>query len=127
MEKREIPEATERVPLEVYDRRLPVYRAFHRFVLAVLRDAKVQGEELDLFLKDTHDALFLFGETIEVYLNTIFTRAVELRAQERTAANVARLSETEWAEVRNKMTDSLLWFSEQLQNGKATFYPYLKI
>ena len=123
----EIPKVRSRVRLELFDRRVPIYRAFHRFIVSVSSEPNASNTDLAAFVKDTHDALFLFGEKIEEYLHQVYVKAIELRSLQRRMAHPSAQTENNWEEIVNKETDCLLWFSEQLRNGKLIFYPYLKL
>jgi hypothetical protein len=111
------------VSLEVFDRRAPVYRATIEFLREVIK-----GSELDLapifkFARDTDEALFLFDDALAEYLIDVYRRAVRLHAvyamSEPPINRTPALSQ-EWA-------DSMLWFSEQFEEARRRFAPYLRL
>ncbi len=120
----EIPKVRSRVRPELFDRRIPIYRAFHRFIVSVSSEPNVSNADLAAFVNDTHDALFLFGEKIEEYLHQVYIKAIELRSLQRRMAHPSAQTAHNWEAIVNEETDCLLWFSQQLRNGNLVFYPY---
>ncbi|MEQ1775090.1 MAG: hypothetical protein ABL891_15040 [Burkholderiales bacterium] len=127
LEQKDIPVIRKKVSIEVFERRLPIYRAFHRFVGLVLTESKISYSQIFDFGNETHEALFLFDEKIERYLNEIYEKAVNLRSVRKRMEQPSAESSKNWENWVQLETDGLLWFSEQLRNGKKIFYPYLKI
>ena len=127
LSEREIPKVNTRVRPEIFDRRLPVYRAFHRFVVSVVSEGKVVDDELAAFVHETHDALFLYGSKIEKYLHEVYAAAIHLRSIQSRMTDPHRQSDDEWEKAVDKETERLLWFNKQIHNGKKTFYPLLKL
>lgn len=123
----EIPKVRSRVLPELFDRRIPIYRAFHRFVVSVSSEPNISNTELAVFVRDTHDALFLFGDKIEEYLHQVYVIAIELRALQNRMARPSQQAAKNWEAIVDRETDCLLWFADQLRNGKLVFYPYLRL
>ena len=111
------------VSLEVFDRRVPVYRDTIEFLRVVIRGSELSLESLFKFANQTDEALFLFDDSLADYLAELYRRAVRLRAvylrSEPPAHQTPELSE-EWA-------DSMLWFSEQFKTARRRFAPYLRL
>jgi hypothetical protein len=111
----------------VYNLRLPVYMAFNRFASYIVREAKVNEEELFRFAQDTHNAIFLFGEEIENYCRELYVKAVELLSIQHKMERPEKYDNDQWFKIVDKETDRILWFNDQLLEGKQKFYPYLKL
>lgn len=111
------------VSLDVFDRRIPIYRATMEFLRAVVRGDKMQLEELFKFAKDTDEALFLFDDDLAEYLATLYRRANFLRSthmmMEPTHGRTPELVQ-EWR-------DSMHWFTEQFEVARSRFVPYLRL
>src|SRR5215469_7619288 len=60
------------ISLEVYDRRVPIYRTTIQFVRDVVNDAKPELALILRFAADTEEARFLFDETVAAYLAEMF-------------------------------------------------------
>ena len=127
MDKTDIPEVRDSVSPEVFQLRIPVYRAFNRLASYIMRETNVSDEELFRFLRDTHDALFLCGEEIESYLHEVYRKAIHLRTLTLKMERPDRYGQREWEQIVDKETECILWFGEQLRGGKKKFYRYLKI
>jgi hypothetical protein len=68
------------VPLEIYDRRVPIYRKTKKFIQTVLKDLQPDLKDILQFASDTDEALFLFDGAISEYLAEIFKQALRLRS-----------------------------------------------
>lgn len=111
----------------VYNLRLPVYVAFHQFASNIVREAHVDEKELFRFALDTQYAIFLFGEEIEKYCYEIYMKAVELLTIKHKMEKPERYNDAQWTEIVDKETEIILWFNDQLREGKQKFYGYLKL
>ena len=109
------------ISLELYDRRLPIYRMAMQFFRLVQADYKPDLQEILKFARDTDEALFLFDETIAEYLTELFKKALRLRA---ITLNLERKG---WSEPLWQKGDNLVtWFSEQSEEIRRRFAPYLR-
>lgn len=127
MDKTDIPEVHDSVSPEVFRLRIPVYRAFNRLTSYIMREANVSDEELFRFLRDTHDALFLYGEEIESYLHDVYRKAALLRTLAVKTERPDHYDQQQWERIVDEETECILWFSDQLQGGKKRFYRHLKV
>jgi hypothetical protein len=127
MSQNDIPEIHDSISPEVFRLRIPVYKAFSRLASYIMREANISDEELFRFLRDTHDALFLFGEEIENYLHGVYRKAVELRTLSIKMEHPEGYTETQWERIVDKQTECIIWFSDQIRGGKKKFYTYLKV
>jgi hypothetical protein len=111
------------VSLEVFDRRVPVYRTTIEFLREVIKGSKLDLGPIFTFARETDEALFLFDDPLAEYLTELYRRAVRLHAvyamSEPPAHRTSELSK-EWA-------DSMLWFSEQFEEARRRFAPYLRL
>lgn len=107
--------------------RYPVYAAFKKLVLSVLSEAELREEERAAFARGTTDALFLFGEEIDAYLNEVHRKAMGLRRAQRTIGRGDRISEKQWQDAMQKEEELMLWFEKEWTNGKRLFAKYLRL
>ena len=64
--------------LDLFEKRFAVYKGTQTLLTCILRDAKVELEEVFRFRGTTQDAVFLFGEDITKFLSAIDKRALKL-------------------------------------------------
>jgi hypothetical protein len=113
------------VSLEVYDRRIEVYRTTVKFIRFVTKDLKPDFAGILQFARDTEEALFLFDEAVAEYLSTIFKNALRLHA---TGLMLARPDTVQdLRSLANEQTEMAVWFSNQMQEIRATFAPFLHL
>ncbi len=115
------------ISIELYRLRYPVYTAFKKFVLSILRDASVSNDDISQFIKGTEDALFLFGAEIEEYLETVYKQAVQIRQVQRIIHRGSGTSAIDWDEALELDQELFSWFEKQLNDGKYVFARYLNV
>jgi hypothetical protein len=115
-----------RVSLEVYDRRYPIYESWLKLVLSVLTELKVEEKERVSFVKSTSDALFLFGKEIDEYLAQVHKKVMKLRSLQRKMERFIDDGE-KWETASSEEVETAMWFERQLVEGKNIFYKYLRI
>ena len=65
--------------LDVYDRRVPIYRTTRQFIRDVAENLRLDLKVTLQFATDTDEALFLFDDDLAEYLETLFKKALRLR------------------------------------------------
>jgi hypothetical protein len=68
------------VSLEVFDRRVPVYRHTIEFLRVVIKGTELGLEPIFTFARQTDEAVFLFDDPLAEYLAELYRRAVRLHA-----------------------------------------------
>jgi hypothetical protein len=113
--------------LEVYDRKMQVYRIVREFFSVVFTYASVNIEQLQQFARDTDEAIFLFDRELADYIREIYKKAVSLhytherRMDQRLPVGEAR---SQLAEEDGKL---LTWFSEQYEIARELFYKHIAL
>ena len=69
----------QRLKIDLYDRRLSVYKAVTKYLNAVLRTLHPTLEDLSEFHRSTAEADFLFGPDIRKYLDDLYKHGVQLQ------------------------------------------------
>ncbi len=110
----------ENISLELYDRRLPMYRITTKFLGMVHKDYKPDLQEILKFAHDTDEALFLFDEAIAEYLTELLKRALRLRALVLNREKRG-IESSSWQE-ENQL---IMWFNDQSGENRRKFAPYL--
>ena len=68
------------VSLEVFDRRVPMYRATIDFLRVVIRGDELALQPIFKFASETDEALFIFDDHLAKYLSELYRRAVRLHS-----------------------------------------------
>src|SRR5208283_2344375 len=119
----------ENITLAIYDRRIGVYQIARQFVRDVCADLKPELKTILKFAWDTDEALFLFDKDLAEYLEMLFKKALRLR----TTASIKDRMLTHPDEAQNYQaimeedTQLGLWFTEQPQEIRARFAPFLRL
>lgn len=116
-----------RVSVEVYKIRYPIYQAFRDFVIPIVQNTDIDIEKLYEFRTKTHDTLFLYDHKIEQVFQEIDKKAITFHHYQRQMKKPDNFSSDEWSQLVEKETEILLWFSETLVKGRDVFTPYLRI
>jgi len=111
------------VSLEVFDRRVPIYRATIEFIRTMLQGTRVDLQVIFKFAADTDEALFLFDDEMAAYLAELYKKAVRLRA----VFTMLEPPERRTPELIQEESDLMLWFSEQFEVARNRFVPYLRL
>jgi len=111
------------VSIEVFDRRVPVYRATLVFLRVIIRGTELDLKPIFQFANDTDEALFLFDDELAEYLAELYRRAVQLHA-----VYAMKGTPTGWTpQLSKEWAASMKWFSEQFEESRRRFAPYLRL
>lgn len=99
---------------ELFDRKFHMFQATQNFIREVLRDIKVENDDIYTFLTETKGALFIFDTEIVDYLDTLYKKAIALRASQRS-------KNTEEEE------EVIQWFEEQIKSIDDVFKTHISI
>src|ERR1700730_5525783 len=116
--------AREGITLEVYDRRILVYRKVADFIRTVAGSADPRIQDILKFANDTDEAIFLYDENIAEYLAGFFRRALRLNAVESMRT---RAQGDEYASLVKEEQELLLWFADQPNEARKRFAAFLKL
>ena len=117
------------VGLDLYDRRLLIYKAARQFVRDVSENLRPELKLILKFAADTDEALFLFDPGLAEYLETLFKKALRLD----TVGLLRERMQTDAGEAENfvaliqEETGLAVWFAEQPQEIRARFAPFLRL
>ena len=110
------------VSLEVFDRRVPMYRATIDFLRVVIRGDKLELDPIFTFASATDEALFIFDDHLAEYLSELYQRAVRLHG-----VYAMRGVEPRTRDLSQEWVESMEWFSEQFKEARRRFAPYLRL
>jgi hypothetical protein len=122
------------VSLDVYDRRVPVYRKTTDFMRTVLKDLNPQIEDIFRFATDTDEALFLFADPLPITLHKSTNEALRLHAlafmlypRNATPGTVAAEAEANRPALAAESTEIAVWFSAQFEELRTRLVPFLQL
>lgn len=115
------------IELEVYDRRIAIYRSLRRILISILTDPGVKIDALRSFAEETDEALFLFDEEVARYLDQVYQQAVKLRAVGQRLNHPETLSEKELHALVQEDSELLNWISGQFTESRNLFRQYLAL
>jgi hypothetical protein len=115
------------IELEIYDRRIEIYRSLRRLLISILTDPRVKIDDLRSFAEETDEALFLFDEEVARYLDQVYQRAVELRAVGQRLSHPETLVEQELHALAQEDSKLLNWISSQFTESRTLFRRYLTL
>jgi hypothetical protein len=113
--------------LEVYDRRIPIYRAIITYINAIMKDGSVDVSELRALVHATDEALFLFGNDVAAYVSTLYGKGVRLRRASRNMRPDSPVLPETRAQAAELEAELLSWFGEQYQATRDILFPYLHL
>ena len=114
----------ERFKFDMFDKRYTVYKNTQVFLTKIMRDAKIEMDDIFEFRAGTQDSVFLFGEDIPNYLKNIDNKALELWEIHESLDGVPKGEER--SNMSRRQTELLGWLTSQLPELKNKFAPYLK-
>jgi len=110
----------EKFKLDMFDKRYGVYKNTQVFLTKILRDAKIEMEDIFEFRAGTQDSVFLFKEDIPNYLKNIDNKALDFWRIHKSLGGVPK------SKMANEQSKLLKCFANQLLELKDKFAPYLK-
>ena len=114
----------EKFKLDMFDKRYGVYKNTQVFLTKILRDAKIEMEDILEFRAGTQDSVFLFKEDIPNYLKNIDNKALDFWEIHKSLDGVPKGEER--SKMCRKQTELLGWLTSQLPELKNKFAPYVK-
>jgi hypothetical protein len=112
---------------DLYERRLAIYFATMEFLSVVFGKAEASQAEMVTFLQKTREGYFLFGPDLGDYLNKLYNRAVDLRAQNITLNQTNLPVGDERTRLAKENTELLKWFGGQFKISQKKFRKYMRL
>jgi len=108
--------------LDLYDKRFEVFHRLISLVSSVVQQGNVTDEQLFEFLRSTAYANFLFDKDIEIYLEQVYRKGIDLHYLEK---RIKELSGDKQKEVYDKRDIIFNWFKDQFTESRKRFGRYL--
>lgn len=124
--------ARQKLALDLYDRRLEYYRRVHRFLLeSMSADGSSHHQHLMSFAHDVDEAHFFFGGDVRQFLDRLYFHALSAISLNERLYPRSRSAGLEVGPERESVSASFSkeqqWFSDQLQEAKVMFAPYMSL
>jgi hypothetical protein len=118
-----------KLKLDTYDRRQRVYQEVTKILGVVLRDAKVNTDELLRFRSAVVEADFLFDDDIPIYINQIYQHGLAFWRANTDYCDYTKTPPPGYdhARIVEQMDSELKWFTEQPSEAKRKFHKYLNV
>jgi hypothetical protein len=71
--------AHEKFKLDLFEKRFAVYKATEKFLVTIMKNPAIGWDDPVMFLRETHDAVFLFGQEIVDYLDSLYKKALDMK------------------------------------------------
>ena len=116
--------------LDLYDRRLKIYREVKVLLNNVVRCGDVSSQELISFISNSSEADFLFEDEIKEYIDALYKKGADLSALTkacRHAADHGSPPHFNYEESSKKIYEIHLWYGEQFEIAHEKFLPYLSL
>ncbi len=115
--------------LDVYDRRIPIYRLARQFVRDVAENLRPDLPLIFKFATETDEAMFLFDDQLAEYLETLYKKALRVHTIALLRERMHRYpNEAEnFQEILEEHTSLAMWFTEQPQEIRKRFAPFLRL
>jgi len=111
--------------LDLFDKRYPIYDCTKKYLSTIARDAKITRDDLYLFLRETKDSEFLFGNDVNDYLKLLYEKGVDLKFISDKSTQV-KIEEERLKAIEQEHI-LLTWFSKQHSEASEKFGKYLRI
>lgn len=117
----------QKLTLEVYDRKIEIYRTVRTFLGLIDSKASITIEELLQFSYNTNEALFLFDREVAAYIQNLYRKAARLYAVSMSLEGLYVPSGEEKSRLVEEKSEILMWFTEQFEIVRDIFYKYISL
>ncbi len=112
---------------EIYNLRIPIYYAYRDLVRKIVGQAKIDMDDLFEFANKTHEALFLYDETVADFIKLIFEKAGRFRYLNKVTENPRLQDKQNWNSLIEEESDLIGWFNDNFEQGRKLFKQYLHL
>jgi hypothetical protein len=113
--------------LEIYEKKIRVYRVVRGFLSSIVSEATITPEALFQFAKDTDEALFLFDKELSEYIRELYKKGVRLYSVNKRLDSQKLPIGEERNQLANEDCELVEWFLEQLEVMRVVFYKYIAL
>lgn len=113
--------------LDLYDRRLRIYREIIKTIGLVQRDADISTENLTIFLGEVSEADFLFDNEISLYIKELYSHGINLWRNNKDYRDDTQTKPEGYnhTKIAENINAEITWFTKQFNVSKDLFSKYL--
>lgn len=113
---------------ELYERRSKVLGIVGEFIRHAVAHAALSEEQVVKFYRETREAVYLYGDDIDAYVEELFEQGLKLvRAVEGYKDAIVIGSDADPAPHIKAKHQAMAWFGKQSQKSKELFKPFLQL
>lgn len=113
--------------VEIYDRKIQIYRTVREFLGVIFREATVSLNQLFQFARDTDEVIFLFDSELSAYLQNLYQEANRLSYTHERLINQSLPIGEERSKLAEENAELLIWFSNQFEVTREMFYKHISL
>lgn len=117
----------QKVRHDLFERRYAVYEAIRDFLYEAIREATLSESAFFQLNKGTDDALFLFDESVEEYIQTVREKGARLRFINGRLADTSLPVGQERSQLAEEDTELVTWFSKQPAHLKRILRKHMRL
>ncbi len=118
--------ASDKLRLDLFDRRFAVYQATKKFLETSLGKPKIDSRDREILRNETQVAVFLFNDDIVEYIDSLYKKTSDLEALEQKRVSLPAGSEhKDLIEQEDKMRKEFNDERSRLKDAKVIFSRYL--
>ena|SRR4028119_169601 len=112
---------------EAYELKIKVYRTVKDFLNIIMSEATISREQLQTFVQDTDEAIFLFDKELTDYLRQIYRKAFRLYYANRLLNAPFMPIEADRNKLADEHAELLKWFGDQFEIMREVFSKYIAL
>lgn len=113
--------------LEMFEKRYAIYQGMKHFILSAVREANLSNDDFFKLNEKTQDAFFLFGESVEKYIDELRSKGARLRYLNEKLSDQNLPIGEERSKLAGEDAELNTWFGNQLLESKQVFKKYLRV
>jgi len=116
--------AREKFKLDLFEKRFAVYKATQMFLVTIMKNPNISWNDPVIFSRETQDAVFLFGQEIVDYLDSLYKKSLDMKALQQKFEHLPVGAErSALCEQESQLVSEL---TRELPKLPQVFAPYLK-
>jgi len=116
-----------RLRLDLFDRRYAIYQGVKEFIRHAVSAGDVQNQAIADLNESTHDAFFLFDESVDEYVDELRQKGARLHYLQRRLGDGTLPIGEERSAFAQEDADIMTWFGFQLGESKKVFKKFLRV
>lgn len=115
----------DKLSVEVYDKKIEIYRVVRDFLFYVMAETEPSREKLAEFSNKTDETIFLFGQEVQDFISEIYSKAVRQRYVNKRLSNHNLPVGDKREALANEDYEIANFYSEKRKELKTLFSRYI--